>query len=378
MSDKADMSARLWSLAHLGTPMAIRVAATLRIADRVAAEPRSARELAEQTGAHADALERVLRHLAAKGVLSRDDAGRYALTPLGEPLRTGHPAHLRDMLDIDGAVGRAELSLVRLLHSVRTGEAAYPVQFGRPFWDDLAANPALAASFDARMGADAVERAGEIVSACDWGALGHVVDVGGGDGTLMIALLTRFPALRGTVVDLPGTAETARKALAEAGLADRGDVVPGSFFEPLPRGRGGYLLSSVVHDWDDEAARTILRRCAEAAGDDGSVFVIERIGPDGESPHTAMDLRMLAYYGGKERRAAELAALAADAGLEAVAVHPAGRLSVIEFTAARRPAPRREEDAGRTGRDGAAAAEGQEGQEGRAGRTGTEAAVAAG
>ncbi|WP_369690511.1 methyltransferase [Planomonospora sphaerica] len=375
MPDRTDMSARLWSLAHLATPMAIRVAATLRIADRVAGRPRSAPELAEEAGADADALERVLRHLAAKGVLARDDAGRYSLTPLGEPLRDDHPGHLRAMLDIDGAVGRAELCFARLLHSVRTGEAAYPVQFGRPFWDDLADDPRLAASFDARMGADAVERAAEIVSAYDWGALGHVVDVGGGDGTLMIALLTRFPALRGTVVDLPGTAETARRALAGAGLADRGDVVPGSFFDPLPGGGGGYLLSSVVHDWDDEAARAILRRCAQAAGDGGSVFVIERIGPDGESPHTAMDLRMLAYYGGRERRAAELAGLAADAGLTAVAVHPAGRLSVVEFTAARRPPDRQEESAGDAGhavRDGAAD------RAARAGRAGTAAAAGAG
>ncbi|MCX4681839.1 methyltransferase [Streptomyces sp. NBC_01433] len=319
-------------MAHLATPMAIRVAATLRIADHLAGSPRTAAELAGLADADAGALDRVLRHLAARGVLERDGSGRYTLTAVGEPLRSGHPAGLHAMLDIEGAVGRAELSFVQLLHSVRTGEAAFPVQFGRSFWQDLAEDPARGASFDARMGADlAAARGDDIVSGYDWGSLGHVVDVGGGNGSLLIALLNGHPALHGTVLDLPDTAEVARKALAAAGLADRGDAVPGSFFDQLPPGAGGYLLSSVIHDWGDREAQAILRRCAEAAGAGGKVFIVERIGADGESPGTGMDLRMLAYYGGRERGAAELTALAAEAGLTQLAVHPAGILSIVEL-----------------------------------------------
>ncbi|MEU6889832.1 methyltransferase [Streptomyces viridosporus] len=138
--------------------------------------------------------------------------------------------------------------------------------------------------------------------------------------------------MRGTVVDLPDTAATARTALADAGLADRGDAVAGDFFEPLPPGAGGYLLSSVIHDWGDDEARAILRRCAQAARPGGRVLVVERIGADGESPGTAMDLRMLAYYGGKERGVAELSVLAEQCGLAVAAVHPAGALSVLELT----------------------------------------------
>lgn len=119
--------------------------------------------------------------------------------------------------------------------------------------------------------------ASQIVSAYDWGALGDVIDVGGGDGTLLIALLIEYPALRGTVVDLPGTAETARKLFAAAGLADRGNAVAGDFFGTLPAGAEGYLLCSVLHRWDDEQARAILRNCATAAGEDGAVFVIEKL-----------------------------------------------------------------------------------------------------
>ncbi|MFD7703702.1 methyltransferase [Streptomyces caelestis] len=334
MAGKDEAGAELWAMAHLATPMAVRVAATLRVADHLARAPHTTPQLAEAVGADEDALDRVLEHLVRKGVLRRDDSGRHTLTGLGEPLCSDHPAGLRAMLDIEGAVGRAELSFVHLLHSVRTGEAAFPVMFGRTFWEDLAEDAARAASFDTRMGADlAATRRADIVSGYDWGSLGHVVDVGGGDGSLLIALLSAHPRLRGTVVDLPATVGKARTALADAGLADRADAVAGDFFEPLPPGAGGYLLSSVIHDWDDDGARAILSRCAQAARPGGRVLVVERVGADGESPGTAMNLRMLAYYGGKERGVAELSALAGECGLVVTAVHPAGALSVLELTA---------------------------------------------
>ena len=207
------------------------------------------------------------------------------------------------------------------------------MQYGRSFWDDLTADPARSASFDAQMGSDIAADAPAIVSAYDWGSLGHVVDVGGGNDALLTAMLRAHPALRGTALDLPATAEAARKALMAAGFADRADVVAGSFFDPLPPGAGGYLLSAILHDWDDAAARAILRRYAEAAGTDGAVFVIEKIGADGESLRTGMDLRMLTYFGGRERGVAQLTALAADAGLRVAVVHPAGSLAILELTA---------------------------------------------
>jgi hypothetical protein len=154
--------------------------------------------------------------------------------------------------------------------------------------------------------------ASSIVSAYDWGALGHVVDVGGGDGTLLIALLNEYPALRGTVVDLPDTAETARKMLDAAGLSDRGKAVAGDFFGGLPAGAEGYLLSGVLHEWSDEEARVILRNCAAAAGEDGAVFVIE----DGEG-----------------RDVTGLTALAADAGLTTVATHTPDGGAIVELAA---------------------------------------------
>lgn len=332
MPDEDATGAGLWAMAHLGTPMAIRVAATLRIADHIVAGQHSAAELAEATGTHPDALDRLLRYLAARRVLDRTEEGRYSLAPKGDALRDDHPAKMRQMLDIESAVGRAELAFVQLMHSVRTGRAAYPEQFGADFWTDMSADPERVASFDARMSAHVPQR-GEVIDGYDWGSLTHLVDVGGGDGTLLGELLTAHPTLRATLVDQPDTAETARKNLAAAGVAERAEAIGGDFFAELPAGADAYLLSLIIHDWDDESSRAILRRCAEAAGPGGRVLVVEDLGADGESPHTGMDLRMLVYYGGKERGLGELTELGTAAGLTVAAVHPAGALSIVEFTA---------------------------------------------
>jgi len=139
----------IWALADLVTPMAMRVAATLRVADHITQGLRTASALAEVAHVDTDTLDRLLRHLVTAGVLDLDESGGYTLTDRGESLRDDHPSGMQALLDIDGAIGWADLSFVGLLHSVRTGEAAFPVQFGRPFWDDLGSDPRRTASFDA-------------------------------------------------------------------------------------------------------------------------------------------------------------------------------------------------------------------------------------
>jgi hypothetical protein len=163
-----------------------------------------------------------------------------------------------------------------------------------------------------------------IVSAYDWGVLGHVVDVGGGDGTLMIALLNEYATLRGTVVELPEPAEAARKLLAAAGLADRGQVVAGDFFGTLPTGAEGYLLCSVLHQWSDEEARTILRNCATAAGEDGAVFVIEKLADAQE---------LVSSDRVRTRDVGQLTMLAENAGLAVAAVHTTDAIAILELSA---------------------------------------------
>jgi 2,7-dihydroxy-5-methyl-1-naphthoate 7-O-methyltransferase len=174
---------RLSAMADLITPMAIRVAATLRLADRVDAGARTAAGLAAQTGAAEAALEALLEHLVTIGVLTGDADG-YQLTDLGRELGDDHPFQLRAWLDLEGPVGRAELSMLRLMDTVRSGKPAYPLVFGRGFWEDLAADPRLSASFDALMRCQLADEAPGLARAYDWGSLGHLVDLGGGDGTL--------------------------------------------------------------------------------------------------------------------------------------------------------------------------------------------------
>jgi SAM-dependent methyltransferase len=321
----------LWPAADLITPMAVRVAATLRVADAIAAGVTSAAELAARLAVVADPLARVLDHLVTAGFLRRDEDGSYALTDAGQWLRDDHPQGVRASIDLEGAIGHADLCLVELLHTVRTGEPAFPRHFGRGFWEDLAEHPDRAASYNALMGRQRAAEAPAVAAAYDWSALGDVVDVGGGDGSLLIALLRAHPTLRGTALDLAAPAATAADALVAAGLADRGRAQVGSFFEPLPAGAGGYILSRVIHDWDDQDAYRILRNCAHAARPHGRVLVIEDT-EDVESTNTEMDLRMLAYVHGRERDLDSLTGLAHRAGLAPGRVAPAGPLrSVVEF-----------------------------------------------
>ena len=186
------------------------------------------------------------------------------------------------------------------------------------------------------MGRQRVGDAIAVAGAYDWAALGDVVDVGGGDGSLLIALLRAHPTLRGTVIDLASAVESATRALGAAGLSDRGLAQTGSFFEPLPPGGSGYILSRILHDWDDGDVRRILERCADAAGPAGRVIVVEDIdaGPGG-SVSTEMDLRMLAYFLGRERTLVRLVELARAAGLTLGTVTPLPPRTIIELLPAR-------------------------------------------
>lgn len=223
------------------------------------------------------------------------------------------------------------LALFRLFDTVTTGHAGYPLVYGRTFWEDLASDPALSASFDALMGMHVHADSGEVADGYDWRSVGHVIDVGGGNGTLLAAILSRYPDLRGALVDLPGPA-AADANLAEQGLANRREVIAGSFFEPLPVGGDVYLLCGVLHDWNDADAGAILGRCAEAAGDKGAVVVIERLlEQETTAVGTVMDIRVLAYMSGRERTIAQFEALGAMAGLSVTNLNPVSYRNLIEL-----------------------------------------------
>jgi hypothetical protein len=301
-------------ITDLVTPMAVRVAATLRLADLMAGGAEHVEDLAERTGTDADALGRMLRHLTRHGVFAEPSPGRFTLNETADLLRSDHPAGMRANFDLDGFGGRMDLVFTELMHTVRTGQPAWEAAFGTPFWEHLAADPAMAASFDATMAGSTRTAA---AAAYDWSGVRHVVDVGGGTGALLAEVLRDNANLRATLVDLPDTVARGRRFLAERGLDGRCEFAGQSFFEPLPVGGDVYLLSAVLHDWDDGSATAILRRCAEAAGEAGHVVIVESHGTAGDDPamFAEMDLRMLVLAGGRERGVEDYQALAAAAGL---------------------------------------------------------------
>lgn len=295
---------------------AIHVAATLGIADLLEDGPRSADELAETTGTHAPTLYRLLRALASVGVFTEDDDDRFALTPLAEYLRTDSPDSLRAWAM---QIGQRYFwtSWGHLLHGVRTGEPAFPELYGTTAWEYRAAHPEEDAIFNAAMTALSAPVAEAVVRSYDFSGLGVLVDVGGGEGGLLAAILAANPTLRGVLFDLPHVA-AAGALLERAGVADRCEIASGSFFEAVPEEADAYLLKSIIHDWGDEAAIEILRACRAAIADTGRLLVVEPIIRPGNEPDPAKfsDLNMLVMLGGRERTADDFERLYAEAGFK--------------------------------------------------------------
>jgi hypothetical protein len=301
-------------MADLATPMSIRVAATLGLVERAGSAGATAEQLASETGTSAPALRRLLDHLVTIGLFELDPrSGRHRPTELGAQMSEDAPAGIKPLLDINSAGGRAELGFVDLLETVTTGAPAYPRRYGRDFWADLDAEPTLRRTFDAQMNWRFREQASQIARRFDWSRFPTIVDLGGGDGSLLVEILRAHPAVTGRVLDLAPAATAAAERFAAIGIDDRASAVAGSFFDPLPAGADAYLLSDVLHDWDDEHARRILAGCRHAAAPDGTVVVVEPV--RGQGAGTAIDLFMLMCFGGGERTVEELADLAADCGL---------------------------------------------------------------
>ena len=318
----------LWTLSDLCTPWCVHVVATLRIADHIDAGNTEIGQLATASGAHRDSLYRVLRHLIGKGLFQEPAPGRFALNEaaralLEPPVRLG--------FDLDGFGGRMAHAWGTLLSAVRSGGPAYHEAFGLGFWEDLDAHPDIAAGFDALMGpaGHGVPDPNVLVDPADWASVSTVVDVGGGTGGLLAEVLRARPQVRGTLVDLPRTVAGSGEVFQAAGVADRVTAVGQSFFDPLPPRGDLYLLKSVLSDWPDREATTILRRCAEAARPSGRVVVFNGAGPGEEA---SPELLMMVLVGGKGRTLDELSALAREAGLEVSSVgrQPSGRV-IVEY-----------------------------------------------
>jgi hypothetical protein len=308
-------------------------AAELGLPDLLQNGSQSVKALAAATRTHEPSLRRLMRALGAMGVVMLEADGRFALTRLGAALRSTAPDHLR-------LQARVQLSEPRwrpwgcLVDSIRTGEAAFKQVFGVSDWEYGATNPRFGGLFDEWMSALSQRHAQAILAAYDFSRFGTLVDVGGGHGHLLRAILNDTPGLCGVLFDQQHVIEHAAEYLSEAGTTGRYRAIGGSFFDAVPRGGNAYLLKSVIHDWDDEHALAILCNVRAAMSAEGTLLLVEQILPDRqvvEVSQAIADLNMLVLMQGKERTWAEFSALIETAGFRLTRVLPTdSEMSILE------------------------------------------------
>ena len=296
----------------------IHVVAALGIADLLADQARSVEQLAEATGAYGQSLGRVMRALSSFGVFSEETPGRFALGPLGERLRSDAEGSLHSPALFFG--GEAGASVVELFeHCVKTGESASQKLSGalNPFnW--LLRDPVQMKLFNASMTAFSTLHMTGVLEAYDFSQATQIVDVGGGHGRIIADILKRNPGMHGILFDLPHALAGGQSTISQAGLEDRCEVISGDFFACVPAGGNTYLLSRVIHDWDDEKAIAILTNVRRAIAANGKLVLLETmLRPTALSVYPVLsDLNMLLMTGGCERTEAQYSALYRAAGFE--------------------------------------------------------------
>jgi O-methyltransferase domain/Dimerisation domain len=293
----------------------IHVAAKLRLADHLAEEPRAPELLARDVGADPDALRRVLRALASLGIFAETPEGEFTSTPLADLLRGDAPGSLRPLAVLYGEEWLWQ-AYGRILRSVETGHSGFEDAHGMSFYDYLEINRSAGQTFDEAMTGYSALEAHAIATAYDLSAVRRVIDIGGGHGGLVAALLEANDHLSAVVFDRESVVQGAR--LADAELGSRVQWVAGDFFTRVPSEGDLYVLKSILHNWDDGRASSILSRCREAMGRQSRILIIERLLPTGTGPSEAklFDINMLVVAGGRERTEAEYRGLLRGAGLE--------------------------------------------------------------
>jgi AraC-like DNA-binding protein len=318
------------------TSQAITVAAQLGVADALADGPLSIDQLAARVDADADALRRLLRALISRGVFRYRRDGRYELNSLADTLRSDAPASMKSAARFYGSQEQRERWTL-LVDSVRTGTSVVPALRGKSSFDYFADEPELAELFNQTMTSVSEMTDATVVAGYDFGAYPTIVDVGGGHGPLLAAILAAAPASRGVLYDLPLVVSNAPSLLREQGVADRVVISEGSFFDSVPGDGDAYVLKNIIHDWPDDKAVQILRNVRAAAGPRTTVLLVEFVIPNHnrEFPGKWVDLEMMLNLGARERTAAEYRDLLSQAGFRMTrVVQTASPLSVVEARAA--------------------------------------------
>ena len=305
----------------------IHAAVRLGLPDLLGEGPKTAEQLATATGVHAPSLFRVLRALAAVGLVTQADEASFRLTPVGECLRARAPGSMRALALTTEESYRA---WGEVLYSVRTGAPAFDHVYGTGRFAYLAENSSAAATFDEAMAGLVARAAAAVAATYDFSGLRTLVDVGGGGGALLAAVLNSHPTLRGVLFDRPAVVRNARSIIEAAGVAGRCALEGGDFFEAVPAGGDAYILSHTLHNWDDARALRIIESCRKAMSGEGRLLVVEMVVPPQPDPSpeayvlAMTDLQMMVMTGGRERSEEEWRALLASGGFNLVRLVPLG------------------------------------------------------
>lgn len=301
---------------------AVYAAAHYGIADLLKAGPRTATDLAAATGTDTKSLYRLLRALASVQIFSEDSQGRFSLTPLAEQLRSDVPESQRSLALMMGDEHFRVWG--HLVDAVKTGETTFEKVYGMPVFEFLGKHPEKGKVFDEAMtGIHGVETAA-VLDAYDFSGIHVLADVGGGNGSNLIAILQKHPRMRGILFDLPQVIERAKPNILAAGLEDRCQLIAGSFFEKIPDGADACLMRHIIHDWDDQECRTILQNCHAALPANGRVLLVESVIPPGNDFYFPkfLDLTMMLIPGGQERTEEEYRGMYEAVGLRLSRIVP--------------------------------------------------------
>jgi SAM-dependent methyltransferase len=332
VSRQAAAEAMLQMMSGFWISRGIYVAAKLGIADHLRDGAKTAEELAMTTETHADSLYRILRMLAMVGVFYQDGENRFGLTPLSETLLSDEPMSLRENAIIE--MGEVHYQAWgNLLHTVKTGEIAFDSHFGMDIWQYFAQHPENAQTFNRYM-ANSSAMMNEAIGKSDvFADSTRIVDVGGGLGGMITAILKANPQLEGVLFDAPSVVEKSKDFIAEKGLSDRCAAIGGDFFESVPAGGDVYTMRWIILDWEDSKSIKILKNIRRVMPQNGKLVLAEAVVPENGQPHYSkfFDLIMLTMTGGRERTESEYAALLEKTGFKLKRIIPTDTfLSIIE------------------------------------------------
>jgi hypothetical protein len=314
----------------------VYAAAKLGLADQLALEPKSAAQLAGPMHVHAPSLHRLMRALANLGILTERAEQRFALTALGEALKTGAPGSARASVIFSGNPS-SQSGWDHVVYSIETGEPGFEKAQGVTFFDYLAHHPEEASLFSEMMVGIHNQEPAAVATAYDFSVFTTIVDVGGATGNMLAAVLSHHAKPRGVLFDRPHVVTDAPNLLRARGVIDRVTIEPGDFFKSVPAGADAYILSHIIHDWDEDQCLTILGNIRNAMKPACRLLLVEMVLPLGDTPHPGkmLDMTMLVSMGGQERTEVEYGALLTKAGFRLTRVVPtSSAASIVEAVVA--------------------------------------------